>query len=81
MKLEAIAERVSPDFDLRDAAGMILIDTDDPSDGGRPTRSESQARVARRFHASFVAMLAEGLCTARRTGINGRALWGRARIA
>lgn len=81
MKLEAIAERrVRPyDFDLRDAAGTLILD---PTPTIRAMvddlrAKESQARVAGRFHASFVAMLAEAAsCMARRTGINLVALSG-----
>lgn len=81
MKLEAIAERrVRPyDFDLRDAAGTLILD---PTPTIRAMvddlrAKESQARVAGRFHASFVAMLAEAAsCMARRTGIDLVALSG-----
>ena len=75
MKLEAIAERrVRPyDFDLRDAAGTLILD---PTPTIRAMvddlrAKESQARVAGRFHASFVACWRRRPSRmARRTGID-----------
>ena len=81
MKLEAIAERGAKAyaFELRDEAeGLIL----DPTPMIREIvaeieRGEAQAGIAGRFHASFVAMLAETAARmAQRTGIELVALSG-----
>ena len=81
MKLEAIAQRSAKAyaFDLHDEGdGLILDPTPTVREiVGDIRRGETQARIAGRFHATFVAMLAEAAeRMARRTGIELVALSG-----